>query len=132
LSPFDLNSPWNISAIFAPQNRFKVEQALREEVARAIRDGSTAKELASGQQGLLNQRRLARAQDAGLTASLANNLYLGRTQSMSQQVDQEIAGLSLEQVSKALRKYLLLDDFQLKVVGDFKSAIEAKSSPSKG
>ena len=51
---------------------------------------------------------------------------------MSQQVDQEIAGLSLEQVSKALRKYLLLDDFQLKVVGDFKSAIEAKSSPSKG
>ncbi len=99
---------------------------------RAIRDGSTAKELASGQQGLLNQRRLARAQDAGLTASLANNLYLGRTQSRSQQVDREIAGLSLEQVSKALRKYLLLDDFQLIVVGDFKSALEAKSSPSKG
>ena len=81
---------------------------------------------------MLNQRRLARSQDAGLTASLANNLYFGRTQSRSQQVDQEIAGLGLDQVNKALRKYLLLDALQLIFVGDFKSALEAKSSPSKG
>jgi len=38
----------------------------------------------------------------------------------SRQVDQEFAGLSLDQVNKALRKYLLLDDFQLIFVGDFK------------
>jgi len=47
-------------------------------------------------------------------------------------VDQEIAGLSLDQVNKGLRKYLLLDDFELIFVGDFKSARAAKSSPSKG
>jgi hypothetical protein len=38
----------------------------------------------------------------------------------SRQVDQEIAGLTLVQVNKALHKYLLLGDFQLIFVGDFK------------
>jgi hypothetical protein len=38
----------------------------------------------------------------------------------SRLVDREIAGLTLDQVNKALRKYLLLDDFELLFVGDFK------------
>jgi zinc protease len=116
----DLNSPWNIGAIFAPQNRGKVEQALREEVARALKDGFSAPELAAAKQAMLNNRRLARAQDGGLAGSLANNLYLGRTQAKSQQVDEALASLTLEQVNAALRKYLKLEEFQLIFVGDFK------------
>jgi len=116
----DLNSPWNVGAIFAPQNRAKVEQALREEVARALKDGYSQAELDAGKQAMLNARRLGRAQDAGLVRALAGNQFLGRTMAKSQQVDDAIAKLTLEQVNGALRKYFKLEDFQLVFVGDFK------------
>ena len=116
----DLNSPWNVGAIFAPQNRAKVEQALREEVARALKDGFSARELDAGKQAMLNSRRLARAQDGGLAGSLANNLYLGRTQAISQKVDDALAALTLEQVNGALRKHFKLEDFQMIFAGEFK------------
>ncbi|MEJ5999613.1 M16 family metallopeptidase [Paucibacter soli] len=116
----DLSSPWNVGAIFAPQNRAKVEQALREEVARALKDGYSQAELDAGKQAILNARRLGRAQDAGLVRALAGNQFLGRTMAKSQQVDDAIAKLTLEQVNGALRKYFKLEDFQLVFVGDFK------------
>ena len=119
-NPFEANSIWTASAIFAPQNRAKVESAFREEVGRALRDGFSTQELAEGQRGLLNFRRLSRAQDASLAAGLANNLYLGRTFALAAQVDAAIAKLSLAQVNAALRKYLLPDEFVFAFAGDFK------------
>ena len=116
----DLNSPWNIGAIFAPQNRAKVEGALREEVARALKEGFTADEVGAAKQAVLNQRRLGRAQDPALARALAGNLYLGRTMARSQQVDEAIAALTPQQVNAALRKYFRLEDFQLIFAGDFK------------
>jgi zinc protease len=61
-----------------------------------------------------------RAQDPALAGALANNLYLGRSMARSQQVDDAITALSLEQVNAALRKYFKLEDFQLIFAGDFK------------
>ena len=87
-----------------------------------MKDGFTAQELAEGKTSLLNFRRLARAQDAGLAGALANNLYLGRTFAYSGQIDAAIASLKLEQVNAALRKYLKPDDFVLAFAGDFKGA----------
>ena len=116
----DANSTWQASAIFAPQNRAKVEAAFREEVARALKDGFTPKELADGQTSLLNFRRLSRAQDSGVAGAWANNLYLGRSFAVSAQVDAALAGLTLEQVNAALRKYLTPDAFVWGFAGDFK------------
>ena len=113
------NSDWEANAIFAPQNRAKVEAAFRDEVARALKDGFTAQELEEGQRGLLNFRRLARAQDASVTAALVNNLYLGRTFAISAQVDARIAALTLDQVNAALRKYIRPDSFVSVFAGDF-------------
>ena len=114
------NSPWQASAIFAPQNRAKVEAAFIEEVARALKDGFTAQELSEGQTSLLNFRRLSRAQDAGVVQALANNLYLGRTFALSAKVDAVLAALTLEQVNAALRQYVTPDNFVSAYVGDFK------------
>jgi len=114
------HSTWSASAIFAPQNASKVEQALREEIARALRDGFTAQELAEGQRGLLNFRRLSRAQDAGIAATLASNLDLGRSYAYSQAVDDAIAKLTLAQVNAALRKYIRPEEFAVVLAGDFK------------
>ena len=117
---FEPNSSWMASAIFAPQNRAKVETALREEIARALKDGFSAKELDEGRNGLLNFRRLSRAQDDVLASQLASNLYLERTFEVSAKVDAALAALTPEQVNAALRRYLKPEAIDLVFAGDFK------------
>ncbi len=117
---FEANSLWLASAIFAPQNRAKVEAAFHEEIARALRDGFTAQELAEGKQGLLSFRRLSRAQDGALAVGLANNLYLGRSFAVAGRVDAALAALTLADVNAALRKYIRPQDFVMALAGDFK------------
>lgn len=119
-SQFEPNTSWGAYAIFAPQNRPKVEKAFREEVTRALKDGFSATELAEAKRGLISKRRLARAQDDQLAAGLAGNLYLGRDFAVSQKVDDAIGALTLEQVNAALRKYVKPDSFVLAFGGDFK------------
>jgi zinc protease len=116
----EANSTWMASAIFAPQNGSRVEKALREEIGRALKEGFTAQELAEGQRGLLSFRRLSRAQDAGIAATLANNLDLERSYAYSQKVDEAIAKATLAQVNAALRKYIKPEDFAVVLAGDFK------------
>ena len=116
----DRNSVWQASAIFAPQNRAKVETAFREELARALKDGFTAQELAEGKASVLNYRQLGRAQDAGVASTLANNLYLGRTFAVQARVDAAIGALTLEQVNAALRTYVKPENFVAAYAGDFK------------
>jgi len=114
------NSVWQASAIFAPQNLAKVESAFKEELARALKDGFTAQELAEGKRGLLAFRRLSRAQDRNLAGGLAGNLDLGRTFAISARVDDALGKLTLEQVNAALRTYLKPESFVSAVAGDFK------------
>jgi zinc protease len=117
---FESNSTWQASAIFAPQNRAKVEAALREEIARALKDGFTAQELEEGRSGLLSFRRLSRAQDDVLASQLAGNLYVGRDFAISARVDAALAALTVEQVNGALRKYLKPEAIDMVLAGDFK------------
>jgi zinc protease len=116
----EANSAWLASAIFAPQNLPKVEAALREELAKALKDGFSAQELAEGKRGLLSFRRLSRAQDAAMAANLANNLYLNRTFEVSARVDAAIESLTLAQVNEALRNYVKPQSLVFAVAGDFK------------
>jgi zinc protease len=115
------NSDWSVTAIFAPAARARVEAALLDEFQRARAQGFTQTELDQERVGLLAQRRLARAQDAGIAGALAGNLYLGRTFAISQQVDDAIAKLSLEQVNDAFRKYLDPARWSIAWGGDFKT-----------
>lgn len=117
---YERHSSWNGGAIFAPGNRAKVEAAFKEEVARALKDGFTAKELEEGKRGLLNYRRLSRAQDGNVAAALARNLDLGRSFAYAGQVDAKLAALTLEQVNAALRKHLDPGKLVIGVAGDFK------------
>jgi zinc protease len=117
---FEPNSSWTANAIFAPQNRDKVEAGMTEEIARALRDGFTEQEVDAGRKGLLNYRRLGRAQDPRLAAALSRNLYIGRTFAEAQQVDDALAKLTAAQVNEAIRRYLKPEKFVSAVVGDFK------------
>jgi zinc protease len=116
----EANSPWRASAIFAPQNQPKVEAALKEEVARALKDGFSQQELDEARTGLLNQRRLARAQDGAVAGALINNLHLGRRFALQQQVDDALAALTVDQVNAALRRHIDPAKWVVVWAGDFK------------
>ncbi len=119
-NPFEAHSVWEASAIFAPQNRARVEAAFSEELGRALNDGFGAKELDEGRRGLLNFRRLGRAQDASVAGALRENLYLDRSFARAAQLDAQLAALTLDQVNAVLRKYLKPEAFVLGFAGDFK------------
>ena len=52
-SAFDESASFRISSIFAPENRTRVESAIREELARALKDGFAAAEVDDAKKALL-------------------------------------------------------------------------------
>ena len=119
-NPFEANSLWAATAIYAPQNRDKVEQAFREEVALALKEGFTDQEVANAKQALLSYRRLGRAQDERLATTLSSHLYLDRDFAFEQRVDEAIEAVTPAQANAALRKYLQPETFVFGLAGDFK------------
>ncbi len=117
---WERNSGWQASAIFAPQNRAKVEAAFNEELAKALKDGFTAQELAEGQRGLLAFRRLSRAQDGNLAKALTSNEELDRKFAFAAQIDEALSRLTVTQVNAALRTYVKPEQFVGGFAGDFK------------
>jgi len=114
-------SRWAVTAIFAPQNRAKVEAALNEELQRALKDGFSAAELDAARGGLLNLLRLSRAQDTTVAGQLVQNLDLGRTFAFAQRLDDALAKLTPDQVTAAFRKYIDVSRWSIAWGGDFKA-----------
>lgn len=119
-SSFEQVANFGVSAIFAPQNRGRVERAVREELARALRDGFTEEEVRGGVTGLLESRRVARSQDPAIAARLGSLMYAGRDFLWERDLDARIAALKASEVTAALRRHL--DPARLSVVwaGDFR------------
>ena len=119
-SQLDEVGSFNLSAIFAPQNKARVESAMREELARALKQGFTVEEVETAKRGLLEARRLARTQDAALTGRLATYLFLDRTFAWDVAFEQRIAALTPQQVHDALRRHLEPSRLAVSKAGDFK------------
>ncbi len=120
-SQLDPLGSFRVASIFAPQNRARVEQALREELERARRDGFAAQEVEEGKKAILQARRLQRAQDRSLVSRLALYAYVGRTFAWDIELEEKIARLTPAQVSAALRKYIDPDRLTIVFAGDFKN-----------
>ncbi|HLS86134.1 MAG TPA: pitrilysin family protein [Burkholderiales bacterium] len=118
-SPFDEAASFRVGAIYAPANRARVEQAVREELARALREGFGEDEVAAGRKALLEARQLARTQDRALAERLAAYLFADRTFAWDIALEKRIASLSAEEVNAALRRHF---DAGLSLVaaGDFR------------
>jgi zinc protease len=117
----DKGTSFNITAIFAPQNQPRVEQALQQELARSLAEGFTQAELDAARAGLLKRRVLARAQDGVLVERLSGNLYYERRFAREQQVDEALGRVTLEQLNAAWRRHM--DPGKLVTVwgGDFRA-----------
>ncbi len=116
----DAATKWDVSASFAPQNQPKVEAAFNEELTRSLKDGFTQAELDEGRTGLLNFRRLSRAQDDNIASQINRNLYLDRKFAFAQQVDDALARLTLADINAAWRKHIDPKRLVMAWGGDFK------------
>lgn len=118
-SSFEPSGSWSMVAIYAPENRQRLETAMREELERFVAQGVSAEELKNGIQSYLNLRKLSRAQDSVLAAGWLNYLETDRTFAWSEKIDQALAALTVEQVNAAIRKYLQPQQFSSVAAGDF-------------
>lgn len=119
-SAFEPSGSWSIYAIFAPENRARIEAALNEELQRVVQEGFTQAEVTAAQQAYLNLRKLGRAQDAALTSAWSSLLHENRTFEWSQTFDDNIAALTPDAINQAVRRFLKPEGFARAVAGDFK------------
>jgi zinc protease len=109
-------------AICAPQNAPKVEAAFKEELARALKDGFTAEEVADGKKALLDERMVARTYDDNLASTLLQRERFDRTLKWDEALEAKIAALTPADVSAAFRRRVDPAAFIYVKGGDFQKA----------
>jgi zinc protease len=113
---------FSASIIAAPQNTPKVEASFQDELARTLKNGFTAQEVAAGQKALLQERMVRRSQDQAIAQLLANRERFDRTMKFDQDLEGKIAVLTVEQVNTALRRHIDPAGLVIVKAGDFKKA----------
>ena len=122
---FGNRAKWSVGAIVAPQNLAQAEKSLKDELAKAYRDGITAEELAEAKKGIIESRAVNRAQDGLVASNWVNNLELGRTWKFSKETEEAIEKLTVEDVNKALRRFCDPARLTFALAGDVKKARDA-------
>jgi zinc protease len=118
----DDDGQFSASMISAPQNTPKVEASFKDELARTLRDGFTAQEVAAGQKSLLQEEGISRSQDQTLARMLGSRERFDRTMKFDQDFEAKIGTLSAEQVNAALRRHIDPAGLVIVKAGDFKKA----------
>jgi len=112
------------SASSSPDNAQKVVAAFKEEVIRAVEEGFTEEEVAEAVNGILDGRRRTRANDGSIAGMLRRGMLYNRELSHVQEVDDNIAAMTTEQVNEAFRKYVAVEKFTIVTAGDFEAAAQ--------
>jgi zinc protease len=121
----------SIQAIAAPENADKAEAALREELARLVRDGITAEELKTAVNDTLTRRQQDRASDGNVANNLARNLYMNRTMAWIEAFEAKIRALTVDEVNAAIRKHIKPESLSIFAAGDFAKAAQAAAAAGK-
>ncbi len=122
-SAFDERGEFNIYAIYAPENRARVESAVKEELQRVMKEGFSSEEVKAAKTGYLQARRVARGQDKVLAERLVNYLSRARTMQWDIEFESRIAALTPESILAALRKHLDFSKLTIVKAGDFARAV---------
>jgi len=109
----------SVMAICNPQNIGRVESDVIEELDRLLKDGVTADEVAKAQQGYLQARAVARANDAALAGLLSGLRHLDRTMTFEAELEKKIQALTPAQVNDALRRHVDPKKLVVVTAGDF-------------
>jgi zinc protease len=122
---------FGIFAIYAPQNRARVEEAMNDELRKAFADGFTPEEVEAGKKGFLQARQLSRSSDPAVAGRLVAYLVLGRTFAWDADLERKVAALTPQQVLDAMRRHI--DPAKLTVVkaGDFANLAPNPQGPAR-
>jgi zinc protease len=119
---------FGVRAILAPQNRTRLEVAVREEIARVLSEGYTDEEIERGKRGLLQAIRVARNNDANLADALRSQLEYGRTYEWNAQNEKRLAALTSAEVRDAMRRHIRPERISVVKAGDFSKAAPAPTA----
>ncbi|HKU91200.1 MAG TPA: pitrilysin family protein [Steroidobacteraceae bacterium] len=128
----DKSGNFSVFAIYAPQNLGKLEQALKEELTRALAEGFTADEIAQAKSGWIQGRNVERSQDSGLAGKLQHYQFIGRTFAWDAEFEKKVMALDAAQIKAALNKYIDPAKFVVMKAGDFAGAAKATPAASPG
>ena len=123
-SSLDKNGVFMAFAIYAPQNRDKLEAAFKEEIEKMLKDGFTAEEIAAAKKGWLQSRQVSRAQDGELAGRLNNYNFLNRTLAWDADLEKKVEALTAEQITAALRRHINPAKMSIVKAGDFAKAVK--------
>jgi zinc protease len=111
-------------AIYAPENLERLEKAFKEEIVKIQTEGITQAELDDAKKALMQNRMVGRSNDRQLAGTLNSYQFLGRTMSWDTQYEDKINKLSVDDVNKALKKYIDLKKMSMFKAGDFDKVVK--------
>ncbi|MBQ5942912.1 pitrilysin family protein [Massilia sp. AB1] len=114
----DRAGSFTISAIAAPQNLARLDAAVRAELARALKEGFTAAELAGAKSGLMQQRLQNRSDDGVLAAGWTAFLYQKKTFEWSAELERKLMAVTVPQLNAAFRKAIDPAKLSVFIAGD--------------
>ncbi len=120
----DQNGGFMAYAIYAPENRDKLEAAFREEIERMVKEGFTEQEVTDAKSGLLQSRKVNRSQDNSLAGALNGMLPIGRTFQFTEMMENKIQALTPEQIHNAIKKYIDVNKISYFKGGDFANKLK--------
>jgi zinc protease len=118
-SNFESSGALSFFAIFAPQNRDRVQQGFSEELARFVKDGVTADELVAAKKAIFAGHSTRRADDAAVAGAWAVWLESNRSFAFERELESNVKALTLDVVNAAIRKWIDPSRVDWSLAGDF-------------
>jgi zinc protease len=122
VSSFEPDAQMSLYAIFAPENRAKVELGFAEELQRLVKDGITPLELDTAKKAMRAASNTWRANDGAVAGAWAGHLERKRSFKWNADLDARSDALTLEQVNTAIRKWMDPAKVNWSLAGDFDKA----------
>ncbi len=125
-SSLDDSGEFGAYAIYAPENRDKVQSAFKDEILKVKKEGFTQEELEAARSGWKQGQVVNRAQDRSLLGKLANNMRLDRTMMWDKALEDKIMKLTVADINNVMAKYLDPEQMVYVKAGDFEKAFKEK------
>src|SRR5207248_6638258 len=93
-------------ALSNPQNTPKVEASIKDELARTLKAGFGADEVAAAQKSWLQERMVSRSEDGALVGLLAAHARFDRTMEYDKALEAKVAALTADQISAAFPRHI--------------------------
>jgi len=89
-----------------------------------LKDGFTEQELNDARNGMLQSRQVSRSQDNQLASMLNNMLDLDRTMQFTEQLENQIRALKVDDLNAAMRKHVDINKISFFKGGDFANKLK--------